>query len=301
VLSLDIFGFQALWSPYFFIFIMAIIAAYFTLTVKIRHRFSGSERLKVKQGFWFVFSIVLLYTIKGSPIDLLGHLLFYVHMIQMAILVLIIPPLFIIGIPVWVWKSVLGIKGIGAVFKFFTKPLIAIVLFNGLFSFYHVPLIFDRVMQNGFLHAGYSILLFFVALFMWWPIIHQQPEEEKLSGLKKVGYVFANGMLLTPACALIIFSSVPLYATYSDPHFWGQMMRVCVGTANFDSLNLSGPEVFSSMSLLEDQQLGGVIMKIIQEIIYGCVLGHVFFEWYRNDQAESEQEMEHLMNPAPVE
>jgi putative membrane protein len=301
VLTLDIFGFQALWSPYFFLFIMVILVAYFTVTMKYRHWFSGSERLTTKQGFWFVFSILLLYTIKGSPIDLLGHLLFYVHMIQMAVLVLIIPPLFILGIPVWVWKRMLEIIGLGSVFKFFTKPLIALILFNGLFSFYHVPMIFDRVMQNAFLHAGYSILLFFVALFMWWPLIHQQPEQERLSGIKKVGYVFANGMLLTPACALIIFSNTPLYATYSDPHLWGQMMSVCVGSAKFASLNLSGPQLFSSMSLLEDQQLGGVIMKIIQEIIYGCVLAHVFFEWYRNDQAESEKEITHLMNPTPVE
>ncbi len=32
-------------------------------------------------------------------------------------------------------------------------------------------------------------------------------------------------------------------------------------------------------------------MKIIQEIIYAVVLAHVFFEWYRKDQEESEQEM----------
>jgi putative membrane protein len=55
------------------------------------------------------------------------------------------------------------------------------------------------------------------------------------------------------------------------------------------------------MSLLEDQQLGGVIMKIIQEIIYGCVLGYVFFEWYRKDQAESDQEMKPSMEPTIIE
>ena len=32
-------------------------------------------------------------------------------------------------------------------------------------------------------------------------------------------------------------------------------------------------------------------MKVIQEIIYGTILGYVFFEWFRNDQAESEKEL----------
>jgi putative membrane protein len=292
VLSLNIFGFEALWSPYFFISIAAITAVYFLLTVKFKSRFPGSEPLTKSQGILFVLSMLTLYAIKGSPIDVMAHLMFYIHMIQMAFLVLVVPPLFIWGIPNWMWRKALNVKVIHNVFTLFTKPIIALILFNGLFSFYHVPMIFDRVMQNAALHAGYSILLFIVAIFMWWPLINKLPEQQRLSGLVKVGYIFADGILLTPACALIIFANDPLYTTYSDPHVWGQMMSLCVGTANFNSLNLSGPQLFSSMSLLHDQQTGGVIMKIIQEIIYGLMLGQVFFEWYKKDQEESKMELQ---------
>ena len=48
--------------------------------------------------------------------------------------------------------------------------------------------------------------------------------------------------------------------------------------------------MFASMSLLHDQQLGGVLMKIIQEIVYGVILAHVFFEWYKKDQQEAKEE-----------
>ncbi|MDN3014887.1 cytochrome c oxidase assembly factor CtaG [Paenibacillus sp. BSR1-1] len=300
MLSLDIFGFKALWSPYFLVILAFLTAGYFILTTKFRSLFPGSEPLTKKQGLLFFASMVLLYAIKGSPIDLLAHLMFWVHMIQMAALVLIVPPIFIYGIPTWVWKKLFSVSVINSLFKIFTKPLIALILFNGLFSFYHVPIIFDHVMQNIWLHAGYSILLFVVAIFMWWPLINQMPDHQTLSGLKKVGYIFADGILLTPACALIIFADTPIYATYSDPHVWGQVMSLCVGTANFDSLNLSGPELFSSMSLIHDQQLGGVLMKVIQEIIYGLMLGHVFFEWYRKDQAESDRELKQSLNPSLI-
>lgn len=301
MLTLNIFGFEALWSPYFLLSIIFLTAVYFLLTIKYRNLFTSSEPLTKKQAFLFVLSMVLLYAIKGSPIDLMAHLMFYVHMIQMAALVLVVPPLFILGVPVWVWRKVLSLKGIGSLFTFFTKPILALILFNGLFSFYHVPMIFDHIMPNVWLHAGYSILLFVVAVFMWWPLINQLPEQQTLSGIKKVGYIFADGILLTPACALIIFADTPIYAAYTDPHLWGQMMSLCVGSSTFDSLNLSGPQLFSSMSVLHDQQLGGVIMKIIQEIIYGVVLGHVFFEWYDKDKAESERELKQTLNPTLVE
>lgn len=300
MLSLQIFGFQALWSPYYLAILLVVLAAYFTVTVKYYFRFQEGQPLSVKQGSLFVAGMVLLYAIKGSPLDLMAHLMFYMHMIQMAVLLLLIPPFFIWGIPQWLWRSILRLPVIRTVFPFMTKPLIALILFNGFFSFYHVPLIFDHVMQNVTLHAAYSILLFIFAIFMWWPLINDLSEHQTLTGLKKVGYIFADGILLTPACALIIFADTPMYATYADPQAWGQAMSLCVGTANFSSLNLSGPELFSSMSLIHDQQLGGVLMKVIQEVIYGVFLGHVFFEWYRKDQRDSEREMQQNLEPVLV-
>jgi putative membrane protein len=301
VLTLNIFGFKALWSPYFLLFILAVIAAYFLITIKLRTKFQGSEPLTIKQASLFLTSMAILYAVKGSPLDLMGHLMFWVHGITMVVLVLLLPPLFISGIPAWLWRSILGIKVVKSVFKLFTKPVIAVLLFNGLFSFYHIPLIFDHVMQNRFYHGGYSVLLFAAAICMWWSLISPLPEYKPLSGIKKVAYLFSNSMLITPACALIIFSDSSLYATYHDPAVWGQVMSLCVGPATFSSLNLSGPELFSSMSLIDDQRLGGVVMKIIQEIIYAVVLAQVFFEWYRKDQEESEREMNHFLNPTPAE
>lgn len=81
-----------------------------------------------------------------------------------------------------------------------------------------------------------------------------------------------------------------MYQTFSDPSSWLEALRLCVPTTTLSSLNLSGPEMFNSLPLIQDQQLGGVLMKIIQEVVYGTVLAQVFFKWYRKDSAESEQE-----------
>lgn len=289
---LEVFGFRALWSPFFLVALITILVGYFLITIKFREKFSTSEPLTRRETALFTTGIVLLYLIKGAPIDLMGHLMFYAHMIQMAILYLVIAPLLIVGIPKWIWRNILNQKLVKPVFQFFTRPLIALVLFNGMFSFYHVPLIFDVIKTDMWLHASYTSLLFVISIFMWWPLVNELEEYQTLSGIKKIGYIFADGILITPACALIIFADSPMYATFSDPAAWMQALKLCVPQTTLASLDLSGPEMFNSLSLIDDQQLGGVLMKIIQEIVYGVVLAQVFFKWYRKDAAEGKKQEE---------
>ncbi len=296
-MSLQIFGFRALWSPYFFVFLLLIVVGYFLITIKYREKFTNSEPLTKEQAIYFLISIILLYVIKGSPLDLMGHLMFYAHMTQMAVLCLIIPQLLVIGIPPWIWRSLLKKAVFKNVFSFFTKPLIALLLFNGIFSMYHLPLIFDLVKTDFLLHAAYTSILFVASLFFWWPLINKLDQFQSFSGLKRVGYIFAGGALLLPACGLIIFADVPLYASFSDPKAWAKSLELCVPASTLSSLSLSGPEMFSSMSLLYDQQLGGIIMKMIQEIVYGVALAKIFFAWYRKEQEETEIEKQIRLDP----
>ncbi|WP_132005792.1 cytochrome c oxidase assembly factor CtaG [Mesobacillus foraminis] len=301
MLSLDLFGFRANWSPYYLVSLVLALGAYLLLVYKYYPRFKEGEKGKAGQTVYFTIGIVLLYAVKGSPLDLMGHITFYAHMIQMAVLYLVIPPILILGIPEWCWRSLLRNKFIKPGFLFISKPLIALILFNGFFSFYHIPLIFDVVKTDMWLHAVYTSVLFVFALGMWWPLINTLPEYQTLSGLKKVGYIFADGVLLTPACALIIFADSTMYASFSDPNAWAQALMLCVPASTLSGLDLSGPEMFSSLSLLEDQQLGGVLMKIIQEIVYGVVLAHIFFNWYRSEQKVDSDETPVYTQPRPAE
>jgi putative membrane protein len=287
--SIDIFGFQALWSPYFFASLIILTAGYLLLVTKYRYVFTGNAPVPARQNLIFAVTMLLLYIIKGSPVDLLGHIMFSVHMSQMAILYLVIDPLFIISIPAWLFRWLIAIKGLNTIFNFFTIPLIALIVFNGLFSFYHIPLIFDFIKVNMWLHSTYTIVLFIAAIFMWFPLLNTLPERQSLSGLKKVGYIFGSAILLTPACALIIFADHPIYHTFSNPQAWSSAMELCVPSSALSGIQLSGPELFNGLPLLEDQQLGGVLMKIIQEIVYGILLGYIFFSWYRQENGESKK------------
>lgn len=287
-MDLEIFGFRALWSPVFFVFCFALVVLYYVMISSLRQYFHHSRPVSRKQQLAFLAAIVLLYISRGSPLDLLGHITFTGHMASMAILFLMVPPLIIIGLPDWFWKTILEKPIIKPIMNLFTKPIVAMLFFNMTFSFYHVPFIFDIVKTNSFYHETVTAVIFFAAFCMYWPLIGKGQLFHSIGGLKKIVYILGNSVLITPACGLIIFANAPLFETYSNPEAWVQTLSLCVPADTLSQLSLSGPEMFTGMPLLEDQQLGGVIMKILQEIVYGTFLAHVFFEWAKKEREKEE-------------
>ena len=287
--SIRIFGFLANWSPFFLVAIIFTTIVFFLLTGRWRHEIPGNRPLKKSEGIIFVICIILLYAMKGSPVDLLSHIIFSFHMLQMAVLYLMIVPLLFFAIPEYLIDYCIKQPYIERVFNFFTRPIIALITFNGLFSIYHIPEILDGLKQNATLHSLFTILLFITAVFMWYPIFNNTNlERKKLSGLIKIGYIFLIGVLLTPACGLIIFATHPMYKTYTDPAAWMSAMSLCVPTGTLQDIvqnsGISGPQYFTNMTPKDDQQTGGVIMKVLQEVFFGVMMFHVFFKWARDER-----------------
>ncbi len=293
-LDLQIFGFRALWSPYFFTYILVIALVYFLITGPFRHKFGEHEKTSTKQKAFFYSGLLLLYIVKGSPVDLLSHIMLSAHMTQLAIYFLVFPIFIIKGIPVWIWRKVTELPMIKPIFSFFTNPIIALISFNLLFSVYHMPVVFNFSKSSQLVHSSISIIILFTAFMMWWMILAPLKERDKLPALVKMGYIFANAALITPACALIIFASTPLFEAYSSEGAWIQAMSLCVPGDILQGLvpDLSGAEMFSPLSTMEDQQLGGIIMQTLITIIYGTMLGRVFFSWYNKES--------HKIDPIPT-
>ncbi|WP_077622138.1 cytochrome c oxidase assembly factor CtaG [Sediminibacillus massiliensis] len=282
-LELQIFGFRALWSPYYLLFVVGLGVLYYLITVVWKDKLGNGERPSASQFAFFYSGLALLYIVKGSPVDLISHIMFTSHMVQMAVYYLVFPIFIIKGIPEWIWRKVLSIPVIKQMFAVLTKPLVALLLFNGLFSMYHYPVIFDFAKANTLSHAVITTVILVTAFLVWWPIFTPIKEMDTLSPLLKIGFIFANGVLITPACGLIIFAGHSLYSTYSDPSGWVQAMSLCVPANVLDGLTLTGPQMFSPIPVIDDQQLGGILMKVTQEIVYGIVLARIFFAWFKQD------------------
>ncbi len=80
-----------------------------------------------------------------------------------------------------------------------TKPLIALLVFNGIFSIYHIPVVMDAVKMNVFIHASYTILLFVLALFLWWPLTNKLEEKYPNPRFEKSG-VYSSRWHFTFTC-----------------------------------------------------------------------------------------------------
>src|SRR5690625_3691726 len=217
------------------------------------------------------------------------------HMTQLDVYFLVFPIFIIKGVPVWIWRKVINAPIIKPIYKFFSNPIIALISFNLLFSIYHMPVIFNFSKSSQFVHSSISIIILFTAFMMWWMVLAPIKEHDKLPALVKMGYIFANAALITPACVLIIFASDPLFSAYSSEGSWIQAMSLCVPRDVLNGLasSISGPEMFSPLSMADDQQLGGITMQTVSTIIYGTMIGVVFFQWFK----PSEDPIDPLPNP----
>ncbi len=255
--------FSDLWNPEVMLITLLLVILYFLVTGPLRSRFADAEPSTGKQKTIFVLAMVVLYAAAGSPINYLGHhYLFSMHMLQMALLFIALPPMIMLGIPGWLWAVIFRNRRVRAVLRFCTRPVVAALLFNSLLSFYHFPAILDYAAQNHNWMNAIHAVIFLAAFCMWWPIVSPLPVQEKpLEGLRKMAYLFLNGVLITPSCALIIFASEPLYQSY-----------------------MNAPLLFPGHTAFEDQRLGGIIMKLVQEGVYSSVLAYIFFRWYKQEK-----------------
>ncbi|MDN4092736.1 cytochrome c oxidase assembly protein [Brevibacillus agri] len=258
-------SFSDLWSPDVMLFTLLIATVYFLVTGPMHKLFENATMATTRQKLLFVFALLLFYAAQGSPISYYGHhYLFSLHMLQQSILYFALPPIVLLAMPEWLLEKIFQPRPLNAMLRAFTHPLVAALLFNTLFSFYHIPFIFDAAALHHQWMTVYHVILILAAFAMWWPIVSPLSDSKRqLAGLKKLVYIFVNGVLITPACALIIFASDPLYATY-----------------------ISAPQLFPSLSTFSDQRLGGIIMKLVQELVYGSVLAYVFYHWYKQEKQD---------------
>ncbi|MBB6448451.1 putative membrane protein [Geomicrobium halophilum] len=293
--------FRALWTPEL-IFVLAIVAIlYLFLTRKWYVRFEDGEKPRVKQDFMFALALLCLYLGWGSPLYSAGHMTITIHMLQMVFAYFFTVPLMILALPKWFLRA--AYEGFGKYARPLRNamfhPIVGLIMFNGLFSFYHIPVVFDYIMLNPGIHSIYQMILFITAWMMWWHMLAPLPSEQYLHDFRRIIYIFGNGILITPACALIIFSGGAVYNTYTDMQYWASVMSYCLPAgANVPSSMFGGIGFLGGLDPYSDQQLAGVLMKVAQELVYGTAIGWVFKQWL---QKESHQDGEATISDIPAD
>lgn len=249
------FGFWQMWDP-FQIFITAVMIYFYLRFLK---QADPQDHVPLSKQMLFFSGAMIYLVAAGGPINFYGHhFLLSAHMLQQALMYYVVPPLLILGTPKYVFEAWINHKWMKRLLD--THLIIYLLAFDLLFSMYHLPMFFNFIMSNYVVMVITHLFLFVLAIQMWWPILNPLPEIGQVSEIKRMACIILGAVLLTPACALVIFASEIIYAPY-----------------------IGAPQIFEILTPLYDQQLSGIVMKFVQEISFGSTLGYIFFRWYRNE------------------
>ncbi len=191
-------------------------------------RTAGAQRWR--DGAFYVSMLVLAVAL-ASPIERLSAQLFWVHMIQHVLLMLVAAPLLVVSRP-WIrlWRS-LPLSGrrrlarglahgeraapLRALSRFFADPIVDLVLFSVVLLGWHIPAMFDATLHSETLHALEHTLFFTSAVLFFKQVIPSPPLRIRLSEVQRLLYVVA-GMTVSWVLAVVLaLAPKPLYPYYA--------------------------------------------------------------------------------------
>jgi putative membrane protein len=254
-------GFAALWHPELLLAALLVAVAYLQVTGRMRERIAGSEPVDPARASAFLGGLLVLYLAQGSPLEILSNqYLFTAHIVQTILLLLVAPPLLLIGTPGWLLRPVLRGEPVRRAVRFLTHPVTALTIFVAVFSAYLDPSVTESALANGWLYLLQHGLSFVAALILWWPILSPLPELPPLSDPLQLLYTFCIELGMTVAFALITFAGTPLYPTFA-----------------------AAPRIVP-LTPLQDQELGGLVMRVGSMASFGVAFTVAFFRWFRSDR-----------------
>lgn len=255
------------WEPTVLVGLALFCAFYFFGIGPMRQSLAPLEKIERRRVILFLIGVFVIFLALVSPLDEIGdHYLFSAHMVQHLLLILVMPPLLLIGTPGWLLKPLLQTALLARLGRFLTGPLPALLLFNFVFAAYHVPALYDWTLRNETIHIIVHLLLMVTAVITWSPIISPL-REWRLPLSFQVLYLFLQAIPPTILGALITFSLEPLYPPY-----------------------VAAPRVFDLPALL-DQQLAGLIMWIPGAMAYLIALTIVFFKWFGDTDSTGQEQI----------
>lgn len=122
--SVSIFGFFANWSPFFFVALIFVSVVFFLTVTVWRHEIKNNRPMTKSEIITFILAMILLYIFKGSPIDLLSHIVFSFHMLQMAVLYLLIIPMLYFAVTSYLIDYITALPVIKPVFDIISRPIV---------------------------------------------------------------------------------------------------------------------------------------------------------------------------------
>ena len=212
----------------------------------------------------------------ASPLHPLAELLLQFHMIQHLLLMMVAPPLLLLGAPLLpllrgLPQAVLH-HGIGPLLTatrlqrlahFLTHPFVCFLAFTVSNVAWHLPVLYELALRSEFWHYVQHLCFLGTGLLFWWPVVQPWPSRLRWPRWAMIPYLLFADIQNTALSAFLIFSERVLYPTYAAvPRLWG-------------------------ISALDDQAAAGAIMWVPGSVIFLIPVAVLAIRWLDSPRTRS--------------
>jgi putative membrane protein len=243
-------------NPEVYVLVAFLVGAYIYMVRNIGPNAvePGTPVITRRQRNCFIASMLILFFASTWPVHQIGEgYLYSAHMVQHFLLSYVLPPLVLLATPEWLLRALVGQGRTYRVVRFFSKPVVAAVIFNLMVMVLHVPGVVNASTTNGVLHFSLHLFVVLTAVLMWMPVVGPLPELQMSYGGKMI-YLFLQSVVPTLPAAWLTFADGVVYSHYGE-----QPVRVW------------------GLSPIDDQQLAAVIMKIFGGLYLWTIVIFMFF------------------------
>jgi cytochrome c oxidase assembly factor CtaG len=216
----------------------------------------------------FASGWISLFLALESPMHEISEQLFWVHMTQHEILMLVSAPLLVLSQPAAPllfalpekWrarlKDVEEAKLVRHAWLAISAPVAAWMLHAIALWAWHAPTLFDAALESEWVHAAQHTSFFGTALLFWWTLLHKHASRLGYGGA--ILYVFTTATHTSVLGALLTFAPRVWYGPYiRTAPLWG-------------------------LTALQDQQLGGLIMWVPAGTLLTIVALALLAQWLKH-------------------
>jgi putative copper resistance protein D len=256
---------------------IVVAAATYLVAVRIVNRAHPANSVPKWRVTAWLAGLAVIAVALVSAVDVYADSLFSVHMVQHLLLAMVAPPLLAIGAPVTlalrvapsnVRRSVLLPILHARLVKAISWPPVSWTLFAGVMWITHFSPLFNAALENDGLHHLEHLLYLAAGLLFWWPVIGADPMRWRLRPIARMLYLGAQMPFNTAVGLAIYFAPAVLYRHY-----------LTVGRT-------WGPDPFT------DQQLAGIAMWGVGDVILLGALVLAIAAWLRADEKQSRRSEE---------
>ena len=260
------FGLSLAWpfNPGVMLFLLVLVALYILGLRHARQHPVPGEVVNRRHVVAFFSAIGIMAIVLLTPIDTIARTqLFSVHMAQLVLLTTLCAPLILFSTPALLLRPFVELPVIRQILRLFTLPLVASVLFNLLFLFWHVPKLLRLTLGNSTLYHVQVLSIFIAALLNWWPLLGSVRELRPISYPLQMLYAFFDGQPVDIFAFILVFTGVTIYTFYRIPAQLG-------------------------LSTFADQAVGGALLLIPGFVDLG-VMTPLFFRWLGQIEAQTKR------------